>query len=157
MGTRADFYTGGTDPETMQWLGSIAWDGYPEDQYGNGVPSYVLIAENESEYLDGLTDFFGECSSYTHPKQGWPWPWETSNTTDYAYTFTNEGVRASAFGHQWHDPSNTPQWQEGDDDDEFEKRLNAHSYADPQVEFPDMTEIQNVDYGDRSGLIVIST
>ena len=44
MGTRADFYVGkGKDSE---WLGSIAWDWYPD-----GIPDNILDAESELSQL----------------------------------------------------------------------------------------------------------
>lgn len=50
MGTRADFYKN-IEPEKMEWLGSIAWDGYPKGKvlasnFGN--PWFdPLVAEKE--------------------------------------------------------------------------------------------------------------
>lgn len=54
MGTRADFYKN-IEPEKMEWLGSIAWDGYPE-----GVEKALLEAETEERYLDALNLFLNQ-------------------------------------------------------------------------------------------------
>jgi hypothetical protein len=132
MGTRADFYRGGINPETMIWLGSIAWDGYPD-----GIDEVVLKATTETEYAEAALAFMEPRSDYTHPEQGWPWPWEDSNTTDYAYTFADGRVVANCFGHGWFTATD----------------------AMPELDvkptpFPNMKKIQKVDMGPRSGLII---
>ena len=40
MGTRADFYIG--RGATAEWIGSIAWDGYPD-----GIPAPILEATDD--------------------------------------------------------------------------------------------------------------
>jgi hypothetical protein len=91
MGTRADFYLGkGKD---AQWLGSIAWDGYPV-----GIDDAVLDAKTEQDYLAALSAFLAKQEDTTLPEQGWPWPWDNSCTTDYAYAFDDGKVEAACFG-----------------------------------------------------------
>lgn len=136
MGTRADFYKGGTDPSQMVWLGSVAWDGYPE-----GVPEVLGVA-SEDEWVVKVLAFLADRPDATAPEQGWPWPWEDSRTTDYAYTWTPEGVRASQFGHAWFDPLDPAADHGGVE-------------RGDKVAFPDMTAVQNVVLGPRSGLIVL--
>lgn len=93
MGTRADFYMGrGVEAE---WLGSIAWDGYP-----SGVGVELLHARDAQQFRDRV-DEMGERGDFTRPADGWPWPWEDSNTTDYAYAFDAGEVWMSCFGHGW--------------------------------------------------------
>jgi hypothetical protein len=41
MGTRADFYVG--RGETAEYLGSIAWDGYPDGLMRVGDPKHDLL------------------------------------------------------------------------------------------------------------------
>lgn len=133
MGTRADFYAGGTDPGQMVWLGSIANDGYP-----TGVDIVVLTAPEEEDYIERVAAMLANRDDATVPAQGWPWPWNDSATTDYAYVWTPEGVRASVFGSEWFRP--------GD--------------AEPTLlgvtSFPDMTAVQNVAFDQRSGLLFIA-
>lgn len=95
MGTRADFYVG--RGESAEWIGSIAWDGYP-----NGNPKPLLEITDEKEYRAKVAELLndGEGGS-TKPEQGWPWPWENSNTTDYAYAFDGGRVWGTCFGHGW--------------------------------------------------------
>ena len=92
MGTRADFYVGkGSDAE---WIGSIAWDGYPE-----GIAPRIFTAKTEKTYRKRVEAFFeNDRNDVTRPKDGWPWPWEDSCTTDYAYTFHKGKVYVSSFG-----------------------------------------------------------
>lgn len=94
MGTRADFYIGrGVDAE---WLGSIAWDGYP-----SGIDKTLLRAKSDEGYRAALGEFFDGREDVTLPAAGWPWPWDDSSTTDYAYAFDGGKVWASSFGHKW--------------------------------------------------------
>ena len=131
MGTRADFYMGRGSGAV--WLGSIAWDGYPD-----GIPNDVLQASTGDEYLARLATFWKDRDDLTLPAMGWPWPWDTSHTTDYAYAFDGNRVWLSNFGEPWEDAS-VP-------------------VVDPEYpEFPDMSEKANVTFGPRSGLVVVVT
>ena len=80
MGTRADFFVGkGIDSE---WLGSIAWDGYPEPYEKHGMWADCDVAEWRAR----IAKFAKTRDDWTSPEMSWPWPWETSATTDFAYT-----------------------------------------------------------------------
>ena len=133
MGTRADFYVG--RGEQAEWLGSIAWDGYPD-----GIEAAVLKAKTESTYRRLVVRMIEGRDDGTKPDQGWPWPWNDSRTTDYAYAFDGRKVHASAFGHEWFDP------------------LKEQPEDTPEsAMFPDMSTRKNAVYsGKRSGLIVIT-
>lgn len=134
MGTRADFYVGrGVDAE---WLGSIAWDGYPD-----GISDVVLKATTVADYRAAVAQFFSARKDVTLPEQGWPWPWNDSRTTDFAYAFAGEKVHGSCFGSAWFDPLK-----------ESEGPTNEHKKT---AVFPDMTARLNVTLGPRSGLIVV--
>lgn len=129
MGTRADFYVGrGAEAE---WLGSIAWDGYPD-----GIGTTVLGATTEAQYREAVSAFLAR-EDGTTPDMGWPWPWDDSNTTDYAYAFDADRVWACGFGSGWFRPFV---------DDEPED--SGHQ------EFPNMTERKAVTYGKRSGVMI---
>ena len=141
MGTRADFYIGrGTEAE---WLGSIAWDGYPA-----GIDPAVLAASVEDGYRSAVAEMLAR-EDGTTPDLGWPWPWDDSGTTDYAYAFEDGAVYASSFGHAW-----------------FRPNPDAENFGDPDADehgddlgegatFPDMSARKAVTYGKRSGVIVI--
>lgn len=132
MGTRADFYVG--RGKSAEWLGSIAWDGYP-----TGDKAGIFRSETEEVYRQEVAAFLVR-EDGTVPSMGWPWPWNDSQTTDYAYAFDCGKVYGSDFGHAWFDPL-LPQ-------PDVEVDTNKE-------EFPDMTEVKNVTWGKRSGVIIM--
>lgn len=127
MGTRADLWVrrGDNKLEPQDWIGSIAWDGYP-----SGLPDDVLKAKTEREFRDRVAAMAAGRDDWTKPEDGWPWPWEDSNTTDYAYVF--ECGRVMAFNFRWF-PADEP---EPDADDE-EEELEEHG------EFPNMESVKH--------------
>jgi len=136
MGTRADFYAGrGKDAE---WLGSIAWDGYPE-----GIPGSILHAETEDGYREVVGWFLqGRDDASLPERDGWPWSWTDSGTTDYAYAFDGGKVWTSCFGSEWFDPL---------------VEVDYDALEADAAEFPDMSDRQHVAWaGVRSGLTVIT-
>ncbi|NTF16988.1 hypothetical protein G6L37_00915 [Agrobacterium rubi] len=139
MGTRADFYVGRGDD--MKWVGSIAWDGYP-----SGIDKYrVLVSSTEQEFLDGVSRLAEARDDFTPPEMGWPWPWGDSGTTDFAYAFDGDRVYVSRFGDDW--VTAHALLSKTDKDEELTSCGSAV--------FPDMTEIQNVDFGSRSGVMFL--
>ena len=134
MGTRADFYAG-TDPETMEWLGSIAWDGYDDD-----IPESILDATSEADYRAAVAAELAGRRDGTTPADGWPWPWADSRTTDYSYSWDPIAQRcmASDWGTEWRIPRTKQP-----DEDRAEMR------------WPDMSSRKAVTLGERSGLIVV--
>jgi hypothetical protein len=162
MGTRADFYIG--RGEDAEWLGSIAWDGYPEGltprveeqermwpggpmthkhgSWGAGVG--LLDSTTEEQFRERLARFFQYRDDVTLPEHGWPWPWETSHTTDFAYALDDGVVWASCFGYPWQRAADF------DGDTERDDKM-------PAPAFPDMSARKNVQFGGkRSGIMVIS-
>lgn len=136
MGTRADFYV--RRDNSMEWLGSIAWDGYPD-----GIDEAVLKSQTEEDYRSNLSVFFKSKTDFTHPENGWPWPWNDSRTTDYAYIFQDGKVMASYFGYPLFDPLNPPE-----EEDDSETKMEGY--------FPDMKDIKNVRFDEGSGIMIIS-
>lgn len=141
MGTRADFYLGrGAD---AQWLGSIAWDGYP-----SGIVSEfdedVLNSTKAEDFSALVHAKLLKRDDGTTPEMGWPWPWDSSNTTDYAYAFDEGKVWASSFGAAWFDVAAFLAAGEPED-------FPAGAIA----EHPDMSAKKNVNFGARSGLVVV--
>lgn len=137
MGTRADFYV--AKPEGLEWLGSIAWDGYDID--------HVALASTEEQYRQSLEEFFASRDDVTRPEQGWPWPWDTSDTTDYGYVFAEgHGVLYRSFGGAVFNAAD-----EGDEDGE------KTPVAGVTFDYPDMSARKRVAMGsNRSGIIVVS-
>jgi hypothetical protein len=134
MGTRADFYVGrGVNAE---WLGSIAWDGHPPAiQHAHRL----FDATDEADWRAKVAAMFAARDDATLPEQGWPWPWTDSGTTDFAYTWDEGAVHASAYGQRWFDPRG------GEPEEETPR----------EAVFPDMSARKNVTLGRRSGLIVL--
>lgn len=135
MGTRADFYV--SKPDGLEWLGSIAWDGYDID--------HVALASTEEQFRQSLDEFFAGRDDVTRPEQGWPWPWETSNTTDYGYVFVDgHGVLYRSFGGKV--------FSAADDGDENGERKPVDGVT---ITYPNMSERQRVRMDSGSGLIVL--
>lgn len=133
MGTRADFYVGrGSDAE---WLGSIAWDGYPD-----GTPRDLVASETEETFRAEAARMLS-AQDATTPAMGWPWPWTNSSGTDYSYAWDDGAVWAACFGGPWVRADAIPAdgvWPEA-----------------PEATFPDMRGRQKIARGPRSGLLVV--
>lgn len=162
MGTRADFYVG--RGKQAEWIGSIAWNGYPEGicltlsekekvaglnlpmskraEFPVGV--HLFDAKTEAEFRARVTQFFANREDATLPEQGWPWPWDDSQLTDYSYAFDGGKVWASNFGYGWFDPSTGG----------YEERCSKKTGERKSAIFPDMSKIKDVTLSERSGLIV---
>jgi hypothetical protein len=136
MGTRADFYIG--RGETAEWVGSIAWDGYPD-----GIDAPVIEATTPDGFRNALANFAATRDDWTAPEMGWPWPWKTSSTTDYAYALDEGKVWASGYGGTWFDASQP------------ETDIEDARDADRKAVFPDMSGKMATTLGRRSGLIVL--
>jgi len=167
MGTRADFYIG--RGEGAEWIGSIAWDGYPD-----GLSCDVLKANSESEFREAVQEM-AHRDDWTSPEMGWPWPWEDSRTTDYAYAFDGDRVWASCFGYTWCDlakaveeervmvdklravEAGSPEAEALEDAHEaLQERLWGGINSDDKTAvFPNMKDKQNVTLGKRSGITFI--
>lgn len=132
MGTRADFYIGrGQDAE---WLGSVAWDGYE----WNGSCA-LMQATAPDKFRAAVAEIAAERDDFTAPAEGWPWPWSDSTTTDYSYVLHEGKVTVYSFGHELKPGEDSEDEQEG-----------------PRVDwFPDMSARKNVQWGAKSGLIVL--
>lgn len=133
MGTRADFYVG--RGEAAEWVGSIAWDGYPD-----GIHDSVLQAADEVAYSSAVSQFLRSRDDATLPEMGWPWPWNDSCLTDYAYAFEAGKVLAARFGRRWFDPG------DGEPDD--------YESESKECVFPDMSSVSHWTLGPRSGVLV---
>lgn len=133
MGTRADFYVG--RGKTAEWIGSVAWDGYPGGFDRNGL----MDATDEEGFRAAVAAELASREDATTVDKGWPWPWNDSHTTDYAYAFDGGAVHGSAFGSSWFDPRK----EEPEDLDEH------------VAEFPSMADRKAMTMGVRSGVMVI--
>ncbi len=130
MGTRADFYAGDiSNPQS--WLGSIGWNGHPED-----MPITLINATTEDEFRQAVAELFEvhtdgalleerenaftairdssaipsraltdevieSCRKSDVSRGEWVWPWPTSSGTDFTYAFVEGKVRFCSFGRGW--------------------------------------------------------
>jgi hypothetical protein len=94
MGSKADFYVG-RGYEAV-WLGSIAWDGQPED-----LPLELRTATEEESYTNFINKFLSTRGDAATPDNGWPWTWANSSNTNYSYAFDKGRVWVSCFGSSW--------------------------------------------------------
>lgn len=130
MGTRADFYVG--RGKKAKYLGSIAWDGYSfHEKFLAGKKESIMDSKDEVEFQSNVEKMIKNRDDGTLAKDGFPFPWNDSRTTDYAYCFDKGKVWVYLFG-----------------------SLNGKG---KQRSFPDMRKMHNVQFGDKSGLIIIST
>jgi len=136
MGTRADFYVG--RGEKAEWIGSIAWDGYPEGFKDKGMS--VLNATSEANFRKAVKAFISGRRDGTTPDMGWPWPWDSSHTTDYSYAFDEGRTWGTNWGYGWW-PANEKQPEEREEN--------------VKVSFPNMKDRANVTFGERSGVIIL--
>lgn len=138
MGTRADFYVG--RGKSAEWIGSIAWDGYP-----SGICKQLLNCTGEGAYRHAVGTFLADREDRSLPEDGWPWPWDDSSVTDLAYAFDGEKVHAT-WGDFWFDPTAKC----GDDD--------PKPSSDMPVEFPDMSHLKRrPTFGKHSGVMLITS
>ena len=146
MGTRADFYIKQAGQPAIEWVASIAWDGYP-----SGISCGVKKATTIQQYKDELQQFFEQRDDVTTPALGWPWPWSTSATTDYAYLF--DQVRGKVVVHYQDDKWIDASLYDDEDFDPYEPGYvvtEVVAYSLPEYSTASAT------YGRRSGLLVIS-
>jgi len=83
MGTRAAFWIG--DPrnlENREWLGCVAWDGYPD-----AFPEFKGISSSE-DFKSMIEAMSASRKDFAHPSKGWPYPWDNDIfLTDCTYAF----------------------------------------------------------------------
>jgi hypothetical protein len=95
MGARAAFWMG--DPinlDRREWLGCIAWDGYP-DAFED------LASCNEAGFRAAVMRMAANRKDFAAPAGGWPFPWSDDIfLTDYTYAFFDDAVQVCCF----HDP-----------------------------------------------------
>src|SRR5207248_1159708 len=127
-----------------EWLGSIAWDGWP----GDSDLAPIFKAADEPAYRAWVEQFLTTRDDATRPEKGWPWPWTDSRTTDYAYAWDEGAVRVSEFGKSW-EAARDGAWVTPD-------RWDDDADTSARAVFPDMTARQRVTLGPRSGIMVIA-
>ncbi len=92
MGTRASFWIGNPmEIENREWLGCIAWDGFP-----GGIPGIKEVKTAEDFRVLVLQQ--SEREDFAKPDKGWPFPWaDNIFLTDYTYAFFDGKVQVTCF------------------------------------------------------------
>lgn len=88
-GTSADFYVQEPDG-SVNWLGSMEFDGYP---YSSEIEP-VVATTTRTEYMQAVVSLSERISDFTRPEQGYPFGRKSSAETPYTYVFLNEGYVA---------------------------------------------------------------
>lgn len=95
MGTRAQFFIGNPqDLENREWLGTIAWDGYPEGECGSLVKasSEVGFRALVAHMRDTRDDFCDPA------RRSFPFPWQDDLfLTDWTYALFDGAVQATCY------------------------------------------------------------
>jgi hypothetical protein len=98
MGTRASFFIGDPqDIENREWLGCIAFDGFPEDDCA--VLSQATSPERFAELVSTLAARDDFCDPAKH---GFPFPWtDDLFLTDYTYAYFDGEARLTSGDQGW--------------------------------------------------------
>ena len=113
MGTRASFWIGNPmDIENREWLGCVAFDGYPGG-FGDKIDN-VKTEKEFREFVEGESIR----RDFASPSGGWPFPWaDDVFLTDYTYAFFDDKLNVAVFHSGF-----MPLEKYGDlDDDDWEK------------------------------------
>jgi hypothetical protein len=96
MGTRAQFFVG--DPRDVngrEWLGCVAWDGYPDGDCGEALKT----AATEAEFRAGIASLAAKRDDFCDPAtRSFPFPWRNDVfLTDCTYAWFDGAVRYTSF------------------------------------------------------------
>ncbi|WP_332690025.1 hypothetical protein [Devosia sp.] len=95
MGTRAQFFIGNPmDLETREWLGCVAWDGYPDGDCGG-----LAKASSEVGFRALVADLKAKRDDFCDPaERSFPFPWRNDLfLTDYTYALFDGAVQMTCF------------------------------------------------------------
>lgn len=102
MGTRAQFFIGDpSDASARQWLGCVAWDGYPDGDVGKALRG--AVDEGAFKARVGLLQTARE--DFCDPaKHSFPFPWtDDLYLTDFTYAFFDGRVQVTCYHGGWRD------------------------------------------------------
>lgn len=87
MGTRAAFFVGDfRDVNSREWLGCVAWDGYPD-----GLPE-MCEAKTEEEFRAAIAEYSTR-DDFASPDGPFPYPWNDDLClTDCVYTWHGDQI-----------------------------------------------------------------
>ncbi len=96
MGTRAQFFIGNPqDIEGREWLGTVAWDGYPNGDCGDAVRG----SKTADEFRAGVAKIAKEREDFGDPdRNSFPFPWRDDLfRTDVTFAFFDGEVKATYY------------------------------------------------------------
>lgn len=96
MGTRAQFFIGNPiDVENREYLGCIAWDGYPNGDCGDALRGCTSL----EAFREGIAQIAKERDDFGDAKdRAWPFPWKDDLfLTDVTFAFFDNQVMATYF------------------------------------------------------------
>lgn len=100
MGTRAQFFIGNPQQlESREWLGCVAYDGYPDGDCGEMLSSVT----SPETFRDAVEKIKAKRADFTDPsKHSFPFPWEDDLfLTDFTYAWFDGAVQATCYHHGW--------------------------------------------------------
>ena len=114
MGTRAAFWIGNPqDLDKREWLGCVAFDGYPE-----GLPG-IEDVKTEKEFRAFIARKRAESTCFAKPEGGWPYPWDDDIfLTDYTYAFFDGKLQVTVFHSGFQTLEDYQRDTQGDHDDD---------------------------------------
>jgi hypothetical protein len=135
MGTRAQFFIGNPqDIENRQWLGCIAFDGYPDGDCGTELAN----ATSAEAFISGVEAIRSSRDDFTDPLvNSFPFPWRDDLfLTDYTYALFDGRTQVTCFHHGWRelsavlaDKSEDGPWS---DNDELPSTVSAPADSGPK-------------------------
>lgn len=102
MGTRASFFIGNpSDLGARDWLGCVAWDGYPDGDVGE-LLQHVTTSD---AFIAAVEQIKAKRDDFTDPEiNSFPFPWRGDvYLTDYTYAFFDGRVQVTSYHAGWRD------------------------------------------------------
>ena len=102
MGTRAQFFIGNpSDVSQRDWLGCVAWEGYPDGDCGKAL----LGVTSPEQFISAVERIAEERDDFTDPnKHSFPFPWDDDlYLTDVTFAFFDGRVQVTLFHSGWRD------------------------------------------------------
>ena len=146
MGTRASFFVGDPrDIEAREWLGCIAWDGYP-----SGLPQLEGL-QSEEEFRGAVRNVKKDRNDFADPANGgWPFPWaDDIFLTDYTYAWMDGRLQGSYFHFGLED------WEELKE--ELKEKKDKSRYEDSDSSLQNIPAPMSYDRGQPDSIMVITT
>jgi hypothetical protein len=96
MGTRAQFFIGDPqDVEGREWLGCVAWDGYPDGDVGDTLKEVTTV----EQFRQAITGLMYARDDFCDPAtNSFPFPWKDDLfLTDCTYAWYDNAVQFTYF------------------------------------------------------------